>query len=211
MRDEGIDRPEETWSDRRPRQWAATDRLIGGAENPTRRTVVAWVLAGCAVAAGLSGCGSPRRTAAKKLLESISKVNRRYSIALKQFEDIVSARLNESPATTDEDVATGLEKLKATTAELVEESKGWTLPEGTETDSLMGVFRVVYTARQKLLDDFTPPFLEAIGNKVLPRSQKAQKAGKIFEAMITANTAQTVDLRRALRAYAGAMGVFSYE
>lgn len=210
MRDDGVDLRSATFGDRWPRRRAATKGGIGGAEDLTRRTVLTGLLTGCA-AAGFAGCGSPRRTAAKKLLESISKVNRRYSIALKQFEDIVSARLNESAATTDEDVATGLEKLKATTAELVAESEAWTLPEGTETESLMVAFRAAYTSRQKLLDEFTTPFLEAIDNKVLPRAQKAQKAGKIFEAMVTANAALSVDLRRALRAYAGAMGVFSYE
>lgn len=210
MRHEGVDRPRATSSERWPRRRAATEVRILGAMDLNRRAVLARILTGFAVA-GFAGCGSPRRRAAKKLLESISKVNRKASIALKQFEDIVSARLNESAATTDEDVATGLEKLKAATAELVEESKSWTLPEGTETDTLMVAFRGAYASKQKLLDDFTAPFLEAIGNQVLPRAQKAQKAGKIFEAMVTANTARTVDLRRALRAYAAAMGVFSYE
>jgi hypothetical protein len=177
-----------------------------------RRTLLTIALAGWAGAAmGLSGCTSPRRTGAKKLLEAISKANRRQSIALKQFEDIVSALLNETPNTTAEDVAAGLEKLKTTTTSLLEESQTWTAPAASETDSLMAVYRRVYTGRLKLLDDFATPFLEAIDNKVLPPPQKAQKAGKIFDAMTTADNSLTLDLRRALRTYAGAMGVFSYE
>ena len=66
-------------------------------------------------------------------------------------------------------------------------------------------------ARAQLLDDFSTPFLETLRNPVLQLPQKLKKAGKMFESMTGVDDALTLDLRRAQRTYAGAMGVFSYE
>ena len=158
-----------------------------------------------------AGCASPKRTAAKQLLESIAKANRRHSIARKKFTDIVSARLQESATTTDDDVAAGLEKLKAETRTIQEESEAWPVPTEMEAESLMIDCRRVFQSRVRLLDDFSTPFLETIRNPVLPPPQKLQKGGRMFESMTGADDSLNVDLRRAQRTYAGAMGVFSYE
>jgi len=158
-----------------------------------------------------AGCASQQRTGAKKLLEAIAKANRRQSIARKNFTDIVSSRLQESSATTDDDVAAGLEKLKAETRTIREESEAWPVPKATEADSLILVCQRVFKARAKLFDDFSTPFLETLRNPVLQLPQKRQKAGKMIESMTGVDDALTLDLRRAQRTYAGAMGVFSYE
>jgi hypothetical protein len=167
--------------------------------------------AGLATVIGTGGCAAPRRTAAKKLLESIAKANRRHLIAFKQFEDIVAARLDEGETATNDDVAAALEKLKASIATLLEESVAWEVPDTTEATSLISTYRRVATARQKLIADFETPFLETIRNPVLPPAQRTKKAGQIFQSMSLAENALLVDLRRAQRTFAGAMGVFSYE
>ena len=73
------------------------------------------------------------------------------------------------------------------------------------------MYRRVVTERQTLIADFKTPFLETLRNPVLPPAQKTKKAGQIFQALGTAESALMMDLRRAQRSYAGAMGVFSYE
>lgn len=177
-----------------------------------RRTLLTVGLAGVvATVIGTGGCAAPRRTAAKKLLESIAKANRRHLIAFKQFEDIVAARLDEGETATNDDVAAALEKLKASIATLLEESVAWEVPDTTEATSLVSTYRRVVTARQKLMADFETPFLETIRNPVLPPAQRSKKAGQIFQALSTAENALLMDLRRAQRTFAGAMGVFSYE
>jgi hypothetical protein len=67
------------------------------------------------------------------------------------------------------------------------------------------------TSRQKLIADFETPFMETIRNPVLPPAQRTKKAGQIFQAMSIAENSLIMDLRRAQRAYAGEMGIFSYE
>jgi hypothetical protein len=189
-------------------------RSVSLSEGPpfSRRTLLTAGLAGgLAAVIGTGGCASPRRTAAKKLLESIAKANRRHSIAFKQFEDIAAARLDEGEAATNDDVAAALDKLKASIAGLLEESLTWEVPDTTEATSLVSTYRRVFTARQKLIADFETPFLETIRNPVLPPAQRTKKAGQIFQAMSIAESSLIMDLRRAQRAYAGEMGVFSYE
>ena len=178
---------------------------------PRRTLLTAGLAAGLATVIGTGGCAAPRRTAAKKLLESIAKANRRHSIAFKQFEDIVAARLDEGETATNDDVAAALEKLKASIATLLEESVAWEVPDTTEATSLISTYRRVATARQKLIAEFETPFLETIRNPVLPPAQRTKKAGQIFQSMSLAENALLVDLRRAQRTFAGAMGVFSYE
>jgi hypothetical protein len=177
---------------------------------PRRSLLLGGLAAGVATLLA-AGCASQRRTGAKKLLEAIAKANRRQSIARKKFTDIVSSRLQESSATTDDDVAAGLEKLKAETRTIREESEAWPVPKATEADSLILVCQRVFKARAQLFDDFSTPFLETLRNPVLLLPQKRQKAGKMFESMTGVDDALTLDLRRAQRTYAGAMGVFSYE
>ena len=177
-----------------------------------RRTLLTAGLAGVlATVIGTGGCAAPRRTAAKKLLESIAKANRRHLIAFKQFEDIVAARLDEGETATNDDVVAALEKLKASIATLLEESVAWEVPDTTEATSLVSTYRRVATARQKLIADFETPFLETIRNPVLPPAQRTKKAGQIFQSMSLAENSLLMDLRRAQRTFAGAMGVFSYE
>ena len=177
-----------------------------------RRTLLTAGLAGVlATVIGTGGCAAPRRTAAKKLLESIAKANRRHLIAFKQFEDIVAARLDEGETATNDDVVAALEKLKASIATLLEESVAWEVPDTTEATSLVSTYRRVATARQKLITDFETPFLETIRNPVLPPAQRTKKAGQIFQSMSLAENSLLMDLRRAQRTFAGAMGVFSYE
>ena len=194
-------------SQRRP---TASNRLPGSNRLPRRSLLLGGLAAGVATLLA-AGCASPKRTAAKQLLEAIAKANRRQSIARKKFTDIVSARLQESATTTDDDVAAGLEKLKAETRAIQAESEAWPVPKETEAESLMIACRRVFKARAQLFDDFSTPFLETVRNLVLPPPQKLQKAGKIFESMAGADDALNLDLRRAQRTYAGAMGVFSYE
>jgi len=189
-------------------------RSVSPPEGPpsSRRTLLTAGLAGgLAAVIGTGGCAAPRRTAAKKLLESIAKANRRHLIAFKQFEDIAAARLDEGEAATNDDVAAALDKLKASIAGLLEESQTWEMPDTTEATSLVSSYRRVFTARQKLIADFETPFLETIRNPVLPPAQRTKKAGQIFQSMSIAETALIMDLRRAQRAYAGEMGIFSYE
>jgi hypothetical protein len=176
-----------------------------------RRLLTAGVAGVVTAMIATAGCASPRRTEAKKLLESIAKANRRHSIAFKQFEDIAAARLDEGETATNDDVAAGLEKLKASIATLLEESLAWEVPETTEATSLISTYRRVVTARQKLMADFETPFLETIRNPVLPQAQRTKKAGQLFQSMSIAESSLIMDLRRAQRDYAGAMGVFSYE
>ena len=178
---------------------------------PRRTLLTAGLAAGVAAVIGTGGCAAPRRTAAKKLLESIAKANRRHLIAFKQFEDIAAARLDEGETATNDDVAAALDKLKASIAGLLEESLAWEVPDTTEATSLVSTYRKVFTARQKLIADFETPFLETIRNPVLPPVQQTKKAGQIFQSMSIAESSLTMDLRRAQRAYAGEMGVFSYE
>jgi len=189
-------------------------RSVSLSEGPpsSRRTLLTAGLAGgLAAVIGTGGCASSRRTAAKKLLESIAKANRRHSIAFKQFEDIAAARLDEGEAATNDDVAAALDKLKASIAGLLEESQTWEMPDTTEATSLVSSYRRVFTARQKLIADFETPFLETIRNPVLPPAQRTKKAGQIFQSMSIAESSLVMDLRRAQRAYAGEMGIFSYE
>jgi len=176
---------------------------------PRRSLLLGGLAAGVATLA--AGCASQQRTGAKKLLEAIAKANRRQSIARKKFTDIVSSRLQESSATTDDEVAAGLEKLTAETRTIRVESEAWPVPKATEADSLILVCQRVFKARAQLFDDFSTPFLETLRNPVLQLPQKRQKAGKMFESMTGVDDALTLDLRRAQRTYAGAMGVFSYE
>ena len=183
------------------------------AANPgaARRAFLAGgVSAGVAIILGV-GCASPQRTAAKKLLEAVAKSNRRQSTAMKRFTDIVSSHLQESGATTADDVATGLQKLKAETAAIREEASSWPVPETTEAESLLIACRRVFQEREKLLEGFEAPFLDTLRNQVLPPQQKVQKATRMFESMTGVDGGLVLDLRRAQRAYAGAMGVFSYE
>jgi hypothetical protein len=177
-----------------------------------RRTLLTVGLSGVAAAViGTGGCASPRRTEAKKLLEAIAKANRRHSIAFKQFDDIVAGRLDDGEAATNDDVAAGLEKLKASIDTLLEESLEWDVPDTAEATSLISTYRRVVTARRKLIAEFETPFLETIRNPVLPPAQRTKKAGQLFQSMSTAESALLMDLRRAQRSYAGAMGIFSYE
>ena len=203
MRTRGV----ESRGSRRPR-WpcrpTASNRL------PRRSLLLGGLAVGVATLLA-AGCASQQRTGAKKLLEAIAKANRRQSIARKNFTDIVSSRLQESSATTDDDVAAGLEKLKAETRTIREESEAWPVPKATEADSLILVCQRVFKARAQLFDDFSTPFLETLRNPVLQLPQKLKKAGKMFESMTGVDDALTLDLRRAQRTYAGAMGVFSYE
>lgn len=178
---------------------------------PRRTLLTAGLAGGLATVIGTGGCAAPRRTAAKKLLESIAKANRRHLIAFKQFEDIVAARLDEGETATNDDVVAALEKLKASIATLLEESVAWEVPDTTEATSLVSTYRRVATGRQKLMVDFETPFLETIRNPVLPPAQRTKKAGQIFQSMSLAENALLMDLRRAQRTFAGAMGVFSYE
>ena len=120
-------------SQRRP---TASNRLPGSNRLPRRSLLLGGLAAGVATLLA-AGCASPKRTAAKQLLESIAKANRRHSIARKKFTDIVSARLQESATTTDDDVAAGLEKLKAETRTIQEESEAWPVPTEMEAESLM--------------------------------------------------------------------------
>lgn len=189
-------------------------RSVSPPEGPPlpRRTLLTVGLAGVAAAAiGAGGCAAPRRTAAKKLLESIAKANRLHLIAFKQFEDVVAARLDEGETATNDDVVAALEKLKASIATRLEESAAWELPDTTEATSLVSTYRRVVTARQKLMVDFETPFLETIRNPVLPPAQRTKKAGQIFQSLSIAENALLMDLRRAQRTFAGAMGIFSYE
>lgn len=177
-----------------------------------RRTLLmAALAAGLATVIGTGGCAAPRRTAAKKLLESIAKANRRHLIAFKKFEDIVAARLDEGETATNDDVAAAHEKLKASIATQLEESVAWDVPDTTEATSLVSTYRRVVTARQKLMVDFETPLLETIRNPILPPAQRTKKAGQLFVSMSIAENALLMDLRRAQRTFAGAMGVFSYE
>ena len=187
-------------------------RPVGPETAVVRRRLLAVGVAGAITAMiGTAGCASPRRTGAKKLLESIAKANRRHSIAFKQFEDIVAGHLDDGKAATNDDVAAGLEKLKASIDALLEESLEWDVPDTTEATSLISTYRRIVTARRKLIADFETPFLETIRNPVLPPAQRTKKAGQLFQSMSTAESSLLMDLRRAQRAYAGAMGVFSYE
>ena len=194
-------------SQRRP---TASNRLPGLNRLPRRSLLLGGLAAGVATLLA-AGCASPKRTAAKQFLKSIAKANRRQSIARKKYTDIVSARLQESTTTTDDDVAAGLEKLKAEARTIQEESEAWPVPTETEAESLMIACRRVFQSRVRLLDDFSTPFLETIRNPVLPPPQKLQKGGRLFESMTGADDSLNLDLRRAQRTYAGAMGVFSYE
>ena len=189
-------------------------RSVSPPEGPplSRRTLLTAGLAGVAAAAiGTGGCAAPRRTAAKKLLESIATANRRHLIAFKQFEDVVAARLDEGETATNDDVVASFEKLKASIATQLEESVAWELPDTTEATSLVSTYRRVVTARQKLMVDFETPFLETIRNPVLPPAQRTKKAGQLFQSMSIAESSLLMDLRRAQRTFAGAMGIFSYE
>ena len=189
-------------------------RSVSQPEGPPllRRTLLtAGLAAGLATVIGTGGCAAPRRTAAKKLLESIAKANRRHLIAFKQFEDIVAARLDEDEKAANDDVVASLEKLKASIATLLEESVAWEVPDTTEATALVSTYRRVATARQKLIADFETPFLETIRNPVLPPAQRTKKAGQIFQSMSLAENSLLMDLRRAQRTFAGSMGVFSYE
>ena len=178
---------------------------------PRRTLLTAGLAAGLATVIGTGGCAAPSRTAAKKLLESIAKANRRHLIAFKQFEDVVAARLDEGETATNDDVGAALEKLKASIATQLEESVAWEVPDTTEATSLVSTYRRVVTARQKLMVEFETPFLETIRNPVLPPAQRTKKAGQLFQSMSIAENALLMDLRRAQRTFAGAMGVFSYE
>lgn len=178
---------------------------------PRRTLLTAGLAGGLAAVIGTGGCAAPRRTAAKKLLESIAKANRRHLIAFKQFEDVAAARLDEGETATNDDVVAALDKFKASIAGLLEESQSWEVPDTTEATSLVSTYRRVATARQKLISDFETPFLETIRNPVLPPAQRTKKAGQIFQAMSIAENSLIMDLRRAQRAYAGEMGIFSYE
>jgi len=183
-----------------------------GTPLPRRTLLTAGLAGGVAAVIGTGGCASPRRTAAKKLLESIAKANRRHLIAFRKFEDIAAARLGEGQtATTNDDVAAALDTLKASIAALLEESQDWEVPDTTEATSLVSNYRRVFTARQKLIADFETPFLETIRNPVLPQDQLTRKARQIFQSMSIAESSLIMDLRRAQRRYAGDMGVFSYE
>lgn len=189
-------------------------RSVSQSEGPplSRRTLLtAGLAAGLATVIGTGGCAAPRRTAAKKLLESIAKANRLHLIAFKQFEDVVAARLDEGETATNDDVGAALEKLKASIATQLEESVAWEVPDTTEATSLVSTYRRVVTARQKLMVDFETPFLETIRNPVLPPAQRTKKAGQLFQSMSLAENSLRMDLRRAQRTFAGAMGVFSYE
>jgi hypothetical protein len=183
----------------------------GGQPLPRRTLLTGGLAGGVAAVMSIGGCAAPRRTAAKKLLESIAKANRRHLIAFKQFEDIATARLVEGETATNDDVVAALDKLKASIAELLGESQAWDVPDTTEAAFLVSTYRRVFTARQKLIADFETPFLETIRNPVLPQGQVAKKAGQIFQSMSIAESSLIMDLRRAQRAYAGEMGVFSYE
>jgi hypothetical protein len=178
---------------------------------PRRTLLTAGLAGGLAAVIGTGGCAAPRRTAAKKLLESIAKANRRHLIAFKQFEDIAAARLDAEETATNDDVAAALDKLKASIAEVLGESQTWDVPDTTEATSLVSTYRRVFTERQKLIADFETPFLETIRNPVLPQDQLTRKARQIFQSMSIAESSLIMDLRRAQRAYAGEMGVFSYE
>ncbi len=197
------------------RSWASRERLpraaVPEAAFPRRWFLTAGRAGLIAALVGTAGCASPRRTEAKKLLESIAKANRRHTISFKRFEDIAAAHLDEGGAATSDDVAAGLEKLKASIATLLEESLAWSVPDTTEATSLVSTYRRVVTARQKLIADFETPFLETIRNPVLPPAQRTKKAGQLFQSMSIAESSLLMDLRRAQRAYAGAMGIFSYE
>lgn len=178
---------------------------------PRRTLLTAGLAGGLAAVIGTGGCAAPRRTAAKKLLESIAKANRRHLIAFKQFEDIAAARLDAEEAATNDDVAAALDKFKASIAGLLEESQTWEVPDTAEATSLVSNYRRIFTARQKLIADFETPFMETIRNPVLPRAQRTKKAGQIFQSMSIAENSLIMDLRRAQRAYAGEVGIFSYE
>ena len=202
---------EASWN-RRPglQRQPSSNRLPGSNRLPRRSLLLGGLAAGLATLLA-AGCASPQRTAAKQLLELIAKANRRQSIARKKFTDIVSARLLESATTTDDDIAAGLEKLKAESRTIQEESEAWPVPTATEANSLMLACRRVFKDRVRLLDEFSTPFLETLRNPVLPPPQKLKKAGSMFASMTGADDALNLDLRRAQRTYAGAMGVFSYE
>ncbi|MSR27407.1 MAG: hypothetical protein EXS06_10425 [Planctomycetaceae bacterium] len=85
------------------------------------------------------------------------------------------------------------------------------MPKETESESFLIACRKVFKDRVRLLDDFSTPFLGMLRNLVLPPPQKLKKAGSMFESMSRADDFLNLDLRRAQRKYAGAMGVFSYE
>lgn len=178
---------------------------------PRRTLLTAGLAGGLAAVIGTGGCAAPSRTAAKKLLESIAKANRRHSITFKQFEDIVAAPLDEGHTAANDDVVAALENLKASIATQLEESLAWEVPDTTEATSLVSTYRRVVTARQKLMVDFETPFLETIRNPILPPSQRTKKAGQLFQSMSIAEKSLLMDLRRAQRTFAGSMGVFSYE
>ena len=178
---------------------------------PRRTLLTAALAAGLATVIGTGGCAAPRRTAAKKLLESIAKANRRHLIAFKQFEDIVAARLDEGDTAANDDVVASLEKLKASIATQLEESVAWEVPDTTEATSLVSTYRRVATARQKLMLDFETPFLETIRNPILRPAERTKKAGQLFQSLSIAENSLLMDLRRAQRTFAGAMGIFSYE
>ena len=178
---------------------------------PRRTLLTAALAAGLATVIGTGGCAAPRRTAAKKLLESIANANRRHLIAFKQFEDIVAARLDEGDTAANDDVVASLEKLKASIATQLEESVAWEVPDTTEATSLVSTYRRVATARQKLMLDFETPFLETIRNPILRPAERTKKAGQLFQSMSIAENSLLMDLRRAQRTFAGAMGIFSYE
>lgn len=193
---------------------SASPTASGGrrsARAPRRSILGGGLATAVAVLFASGGCASRQRKDAKKLLEAIAKAGRRQSIARKQFIDIASARLQESTATTDDDVAAGLAKLKAECEAIREESQDWPIPTTMEAESLMIACRRALESRGKLLEDFEKPFLETLRNAVLPPPQKAQKAARLLEGMTGADDALSLDLRRAQRAYAASMGIFSYE
>ncbi len=181
-----------------------------------RRTLLAQSLASflAALSAGGSitlstGCASPRRGEARRLLESIAKSNRRLAVASKQFGDVITSRLEEKAS--KDDVIKGLEKLKGVFDPLRKGIDEWIVPKSPEAESLVSTYRGHLDKRERILDEFGPRIVEILTTMSVPLAERPKKLGEIVAQMNKAEAESLASLKQAQRTYAASMGVFSYE
>ena len=175
------------------------------------RWIVALVALGSAgsVIPLATGCSSPRRGGARRLLESIAKSNRRLAIALNQFGDIIASRLEEKAS--KEDVLEGLASLQATFAPLRKGVDEWLVPKSPEAEALVSTYRAYLDKREAIVEEFAPQIVEIVTTQAIPFLERPKRVQEIVGAMNRADATAIAGLKAAQRSYAASAGVFSYE
>lgn len=170
---------------------------------------VSAILSLLALAAIAGGCTAESRAPARRLLETITKANKRLVGASRGFSDSVVARLEDKAS--NDDLAGATEKLVRAIDDLREESLEWIVPASPQAESLVATYRSNLERRRAIVEEYGGKIHDTIANSVVPIQEKRKKARAIYEEMLKKADGEVAAMRDAQRRYAGSMGIFAYE